>query len=368
MYADNMNIDMNNKPECDYSLYTFSKTKGGYSISEYLGFDESTITIPDNYKGEPVIRIEKSVFSDCISLKTVFLGQNISVIEKNAFSGCSNLESVLGCTNLTYISHNVFSHCIKLSYIDISDNLCFLGCSALSYTAITSFKLPQKIDYISRGLFNGCVNLSKIIIHDNVIAIGRKSFEGCEKLSKVIIPVNVKYIGSEAFLNCIGLKELIIYSSDSNFIGDNILMKTHIWQPDRRYNPRIQYSVLSNVTVYCRPGSNAQLYCRKQGVQCRKLEWSGVSTSNSFIKDPIGIFVIVNSYDKYKNDQIRAIRELEKDYNVIIEDTLESEFRIFFYNPQDITQDVINRLIIDPFSKTHQVFSGVSISTKESIL
>lgn len=355
------------QPECDEHIFEYSRIVGGYAITKFVGFDEETISLPDTYKGEPVIKVANSAFKDCITLKSVFLGKYITVLETSAFSGCSELEAIYGCERLKYLGDRVFVDCRKLSSINISDEMRYMGKQALANTAIETFVIPSKIDYISVQLFELCRNLKTVVIHDKVIALGKGCFMKCSELDEVTVPASVKYIASEAFLNCTGLRTLTIQSIDAEFVGNNIIKESYTWQPDRRYNPRIKYKNLDNITVLCRPGSTAQMYCRKQDIACEKLEWNGTSDAQGTIDDPIGIWVNMSWVEDMKKKKYRAIEELEKKENVVVEHRSSRETIIFFYDPKKITKQNMDSLLVESFESAHTGWNVHVMKKREMI-
>lgn len=337
------------QPTSDVSLFSFKELNDGYAIIKFLGFDEDIITLPDIYNGKPVCRVADSAFKDCLTIKRVYMGKNIKILETDCFKGCDKLESVYGCENIEYIGDCSFCACTNLSEIQISDTILYLGKMAFSNTALTHFEIPKSIDYISAYLLSKCTKLKSVNIHDRVFALGEGCFMGCTKLMDVVVPAGVKSIGSHAFLNCTGLKNLTIESQDAKFDG-LVIKESYIWQPDRRYNPKTKYRNLSNITVQCRPGSTAQMYCRNQDIACTKLDWSGNIPHTGDLSDAIGIWVKMSFIDTVKQKKYKAIAAIEKLEDVIVEHKRDESY-IIFRNPAKITKPIIDSLLLADYEK-----------------
>ncbi len=63
-----------------------------------IGYNDKKIKeiiIPEKYKGLPVTKIESSVFSGLISLKSIIITQNITRIGQFVFLGCKSLTEII---------------------------------------------------------------------------------------------------------------------------------------------------------------------------------------------------------------------------------------------------------------------------------
>ena len=63
--------------------------------------------------------IEDYTFSDCTSLKQLFLSRNISHIYSRAFENCTLLEKITIYDKIEYIADNAFEGCDKLTIYGI---------------------------------------------------------------------------------------------------------------------------------------------------------------------------------------------------------------------------------------------------------
>lgn len=95
----------------------FEKTDDGYALAEYLKKDDLRVTrlaIPEEYNGEPIMRINSEAFMSAKHLKSVTLPKGLKEIDSGAFALCTELERV-DFNSSPIIGPNVFRGCPKLS-------------------------------------------------------------------------------------------------------------------------------------------------------------------------------------------------------------------------------------------------------------
>lgn len=83
----------------DTNDFTFKSNAAGtgYVVTGYTGSD-TTVTVPDWYKGLPVTEIGASAFQGNTAIKVVKLPSSIEKIASAAFKGCKSLEKVTDYT------------------------------------------------------------------------------------------------------------------------------------------------------------------------------------------------------------------------------------------------------------------------------
>jgi hypothetical protein len=144
------------------------------------------ITIPDTYKGLPVVGIRESAFQNRTELRRITIGQNILQIGANAFAGC---------TSLTHVN-------MSNSVNDIQPSA-FQGCEAL-----TSIIIPPSVKIVHSNTFDGCRSLKKVVIEssertqvdeeatkdDQERTISSGAFSNCDQLRIMWIPEDIKVV------------------------------------------------------------------------------------------------------------------------------------------------------------------------------
>ena len=151
-------------------IYEQDPTLDGYVIRFYtIGWleNDSTLEIPAEYKGEPVVGIRGDVFANVHTLKKVVLPDTIKEIRGGAFKNASRLEEI---------------------------------------------NLPEGIPEIKGETFQDCYSLKEITIPDSVTRIGGHAFRSNRSLAKVNISPNSQLveIGSSAFRECYELEEIYL--------------------------------------------------------------------------------------------------------------------------------------------------------------
>ncbi len=175
-------------------IILYEKIDGGYAMRFYFtGWNSLTYaSIPDTYKGEPVISLRGNAFSNMPFLKEVYLPDSITEIRGEAFKYDYSLEKVHLPANLKYLGGESFYKCYKLVNINLN------------------YDTP--LEEIKGNTFEECTSLVEIIIPDSVTRIGGHAFYDDANLTTVSISENSKLveIGSSAFRRCVSLKEISI--------------------------------------------------------------------------------------------------------------------------------------------------------------
>ncbi|MGN1119680.1 MAG: leucine-rich repeat domain-containing protein, partial [Oscillospiraceae bacterium] len=163
--------------------------------------------------------IGDSAFYDCIQLSEIILGDGVKIIGKNAFHGCSLLCSVVFGKGIYSIEPSAFSFCYHLdnvnlekTQISILSSECFRNCG------IYHIIFPKTLKIIER-----------LALYDN-------------PLTGISIPDYVKEVNSN-FIN----------SDRIAFLGNDTVISG-------------PYHCEFDGTIYCLPGSKAQEFCQKIGL------------------------------------------------------------------------------------------------------
>lgn len=159
---------------------------------------DSTVVIPNEYEGKPVVAIGANAFSKATRVRSVIIPDSVRVIEKDAFSGCGSLESVVIPEGVVWIYAEAFRDC----------------------TALKTVKIPDSVTILGAGAFWGCSSLTEAVIGNGVTKLPKQLFTYCRSLESVTLPEGLTEIGSSAFMNCEALKDLTLPESLRS-IADN---------------------------------------------------------------------------------------------------------------------------------------------------
>ena len=203
-----------------------------------------------------------SIFSECISLKTITIPNGLDIIDGTYRGTCisalsaPNLENVIFSKGTSAICRGILANCPSLKSVDIPDSVKSIGAFAFSgCEALESVRLPEGsceigsiLNYYNESqlygnVFQGCTSLTSLRLPKGITAISSENnyawdysmfsapalksvtfedgtntlfahmFENCEALESVSIPNGVKTIPSYCFSNCKALASLDIPES-----------------------------------------------------------------------------------------------------------------------------------------------------------
>lgn len=218
----------------------FEECAGGYAVVGYTG-DSPSVTVPETWKGKPVISIGMQAnnpyypnydgFYRCTNVTSVTLPDTIEAIYSYAFAftGITEIEIPSNAELYTL----AFYRCDRLQSLTVfavndeyrkmfgapSESLkrviltegSVLGDNAFAnFTALEEVVLPDGLKEIGQSAFEGCSALESINIPDSTETIGDSAFSGCVSLTKLTVPESVTSIGKAAFKNCDSLEELTL--------------------------------------------------------------------------------------------------------------------------------------------------------------
>lgn len=272
------------EPQYDVtSSFNYREYEDGIEITQYNGFDEKNVVIPNKINGMDVIKIGNEVFKNG-SFKTIILPNNLKEIGNSAFFNCKSLRIIDLPKSLIQIGHSAFQNSV-IETINFSEclqeikNDSFNNCQNLK-----SISLPKSLVHIGEGAF-GSTGLTYVFIDTEKIS--SFCFSKCSKLSTCVIGENVKKICSHAFWNS-GIRNIII---PENVID---LEKEAFFPPSVKHHLNIAFCGMktnmtsgykncslngfsSQYTIYCLPGSDAQKYARNRGITVKPLsEFSNI--------------------------------------------------------------------------------------------
>ena len=198
----------------------------------------TSITIPKS-----ITTIRSSAFSDCLSLKTVYISDllawcnidfekpeshphgtlylngevitdlvipdGVTSIGKYTFSGGKQFTSITIPNSVTSIGERAFPGC-GMTSLTIPNSVTSIGIEAFQACSnLTSVTLPEDLTAIGIMTFNLCTSLTSIIIPNSVVSVCGSAFAGCTNLTSVTIGKSVRSILYKAFGDCEKLEEVI---------------------------------------------------------------------------------------------------------------------------------------------------------------
>jgi len=227
------------------------------SFSDCISLE--TVTIPDRYRNDNIYRniiLGESIFEGCVALTSVELPESFTTISARMFYGCSSLTTI-DLSSMTSIGEYAFSDCSSLTVIVLLPTIeeidagAFSDCISLETvtipnrqrdegvyrdavlgdgifdgcTALRFVELPTSFTTISPRMFNGLSNLETIIFSPEMIKISEYALAGCSALQTVELPPTVDEIDTGAFSDCISLETVTVPNRhrDSGIYRDVVL-------------------------------------------------------------------------------------------------------------------------------------------------
>ena len=161
--------------------------------------------------------MEKELFLNCSSLKTVIVSELVEEIKYNALNGCSSLAEITVVDNNKYLcienmglynkSKTIFYRLFlaKADVYKILDGVEKNEKNAFKYCSVKNVIIPKTVIDIESEAFSECKLLESIDLPGSVQSISSRAFYSCSSLQTISRHDNVKFIGDGAFSNCTSL-------------------------------------------------------------------------------------------------------------------------------------------------------------------
>lgn len=257
--------------------FTLTKVNGkdGYMVSagdRIAVVDE--ITVPESFKGLPVLMVAGSAFKDCTNLKVVNLPatiENISAVDP--FEGCTGLEAinvygVEGATVRYWSEDGVLFFngengnspaavamvpVAKTGSYTIPDGIVELGVEAFKNSKITRVVIPASVTRINKSAFEGCTNLTSVVFEagEAALTIDARAFAGCAKLERIVLPARLAEINLTKY--SISGTTVTVASANNAFDGCTSLTEINVVAANKNYKSvdGILYSADGKTLLYC---------------------------------------------------------------------------------------------------------------------
>jgi len=220
-------------------------------IVGYKGFKDKKIVIPSSIDGKPVIGIWNNVFEKCEYIEEVIFEEGCQYIGSCAFAQCPNLKKVKLPKSLLEIGGAAFCKDKAIEEMIIPVRVKRIGVAAFEgCTSLTKIVLPEGLEIISQGLLSGTA-IQELDIPETVLIIESFAFSRTNLL-EVVLPKQLRVLGDWAFDSCTKLKKITMHSNIE-------IIEKDVFKGSRP-------------VVYCSGGSTAQLYARKNGLECEEIQ------------------------------------------------------------------------------------------------
>lgn len=244
---------------------------------------------------EGVTKLDKVLFTNSLSLKTVKLPKSLKTIDEGCFQGCANLEDVeIEDNNIEEIGKNAFFGTRNLKQFSFGENTKSIGDYSFAGSGLRNIDLIMpnlehkgkfyKADTqqgkkrilnseadgdseviadinIGYGAFSQNQKLTSVeFVCDKPINIGARAFEGCSELRTIKGDYRVRYIGDSAFegtgeMNNVDTNNLfspvLTYIGKRAFYESNLSGDVTVYDKVTNIGANAFYSApIGNVTIY----------------------------------------------------------------------------------------------------------------------
>ena len=144
----------------------------------------TSIKIPAEHQGKPVVSIKDYGFTNCRNLVKVEMPDTITRIGQGAFDQSINIaEFVVYKTTDANAEAAVYSsEDGAILYYDETSQQTYLEIFPLAKTG--TYKVSEKVQSIRTGAFKNC-SIEKVIISKNVLNVAENAFENCNRLTTI---------------------------------------------------------------------------------------------------------------------------------------------------------------------------------------
>ena len=202
----------------------------GYRVTGIGECEDEIISIPDTYKGLPVLEIGSNAFYNNADITEIYLSDNVISVGDYAFNGCLSLVRLDLGVSVETVGKNAFAYCSSLESIIIPDSTVKIKDSAFNgCTGARELRLGAGVKSIYNYAFGNIPLIREVVLPDGINDIGDYAFMDCISLTSLTVPKSVTYLPSSAFSGCIRLLEIknlsrvqITASAADNFFLKNV--------------------------------------------------------------------------------------------------------------------------------------------------
>lgn len=170
----------------------------------------TSVDIPAEIEGCPVVEIEGYAFKDCTRLTAVQLPDSIQKIGEFAFKDCTRLETLEIPDTVKKIGWGAVQGTPWLA--NQTEPFVIAGQGILlAYTGTeTAVTVPAGVRAIGGYAFDSCTTLETVQLPDTLRSVDAFAFINCQALTSVTLPEGLTYIGEYAFHWCTALRQIVL--------------------------------------------------------------------------------------------------------------------------------------------------------------
>lgn len=218
----------------EYGVYYELSADGeSYLVSE-VGYNETSVIIPESYEGKPVTGIKRGAFTHCrygtgcsgtytfgMTLSSLTLPSTIKTIEEGVFTDGSDYYYHAGggsCDTL------IFKGTLEDWFnIDFNSTPFFNATEFyINGAKVTDLVIPEAVTKINKYAFAYYGGLKSVTLHEKIAMIEEGAFLNCTGLEEISFPCNNLTVGGAVFADCEQLKKV-------TFTGENLVLEDGVF-------------------------------------------------------------------------------------------------------------------------------------------
>lgn len=183
------------------------------------GFEEFVIDPGNQYfclDDGVICSSDKTRVVHCPANKTgiYVMPKTVTLIDKSAFSNCISLSGVVFPEGLKTVTEYAFYNCTSFGNVTIPDSVTAIGSYAFfQCREMTSLTIPDSVKSLGSSSFGGCSKLANVSFEGQLTTIGSEAFRTCSALTEITLPQGIKILETNLFLSCVSLGEVTLPST-----------------------------------------------------------------------------------------------------------------------------------------------------------
>mgnify|MGYP003296919730 CR=1 FL=1 len=195
--------------------FELNEDESSYTLLSYGDCKDSSVVIPEEYKGLPVTAIGSYAFKKS-GVTEVIIPESVTQIAYDAFENCPKLSynvydggKYLGSDENPYLILIDITENAKSIFKTHKDTKVIAEC-ALWDASTERVALGGSVTHIGNAAFYGCGRLETVVLPDSLVSISSEVFGNCKSLTELAIPEGVAVIEDETFAFCSALTSLTL--------------------------------------------------------------------------------------------------------------------------------------------------------------
>ncbi len=212
--------------------FELNEDGASYTLLSYGDCKDSSVVIPEEYKGLPVSAIGSYAFKKS-GVTEVIIPESITQIAYDAFENCPKLAYNI-YDGGKYLGNDENPYLVLIDITDDAENIFkthkdtkIIAECALWDASTERIALGGSVTHIGNAAFYGCSALETVVLPDSLVSISSEVFGNCKSLTELSIPEGVTVIEDETFAYCSALTSLTLPKTVEK-IGSSVISNCEV--------------------------------------------------------------------------------------------------------------------------------------------